>query len=294
MNTRIAVLGLGTMGGRMAAAAVAAGMDVTGFDPSGQARKEAADAGVRTVDDARDALPGASLVLVSVPRPEHVESLAREVLVHAEAQTVVADLSTIDPETARTAALTLAPHDVHYIDAPVLGRPDKCGNWTLVCGGTAETIDEVAPALESTVAKTVIRVGDVGAGSVVKIVNNLMFGAINAITAESLTLVAKNDVEPTAFIDAVAQSGAATVSNLFKEIAPRMAAGDDEPAFALDLLAKDNRLALQLAAESGAPAPLATIIDQINTAGLEQGLGPRDSGALHKTYATLPDASVES
>lgn len=293
-NVRMAVIGLGTMGGRSAAAAVAAGMDVTGFDPSPQARRLAADAGVRTFEDARECLDGAGVVLVSVPRPEHVEQLARDVLVHADEQAVVADLSTIDPETARNAARTLAAHGVRYIDAPVLGRPDKCGQWTLVCGGDPDTIRTVTPVLEASVAKAVIRVGDVGAGSVVKIVNNLMFGAINAITAEALTLVARNDVEPEVFIDAVAGSGAATVSNLFKELAPRMAAGDDEPAFALDLLAKDNRLALQLAAGSGSPVPLARVVDQINTAGLEQGLGARDSGALYRTYATLADANGDT
>lgn len=290
-NVRIAVLGLGTMGGRSAAACVEAGFDVTGFDPSQAARDQAAQAGVRTFDHGRDALGGAGVVLISVPRPEHVDELVRDVLVHADEQTIVADLSTIDPGTARAAATTLAGHGVQYVDAPVLGRPDKCGQWTLVAGGPTEPISQITPVLEATVAKAVLRVGDTGAGSVVKIVNNLMFGAINAITAEALTLVAHNDVDPKVFIDAVAGSGAATVSNLFKEIAPRMAAGDDEPAFALDLLAKDNRLALDLAAASGSPAPLAHVIDQVNTAGLQQGLGSRDSGALYRAYASLPAAA---
>jgi 3-hydroxyisobutyrate dehydrogenase len=114
-----------------------------------------------------------------------------------------------------------------------------------------------------------------------------MFGAINAVTAEALTICEQSGVDPALFVDAVAQSGAATVSNLFKELAPRMIAGDDEPTFALELLAKDNRLALRLAQQMHTAAPMAASVDMLNTAGLAQGLGARDSGAVHRVYATL-------
>ncbi|TDD68937.1 NAD(P)-dependent oxidoreductase [Jiangella aurantiaca] len=285
MTQQIRVLGLGTMGGRAAAGAVAAGYDVLGYDPSPAARDAAAAAGVRVSDDAAAVVVDADLVLVSVPRPEHVRALATEVLVKAPAGAVVVDLSTIDPATARTAAGHLAEHGVTYVDAPVLGRPAGCGSWTLVCGGPAESIDAVRPHLTATVAARVVRVGDTGAGSVVKIANNLMFGAINAVTAEAITLCRRNGVDGRVFVDTVAESGAATVSNLFKEIAPKMVTGDDDPAFALELLAKDNRLALDLAETSGSPAPLARAVVDVNELGLEHGLGPRDSGALVRAYA---------
>ncbi|MEU4314228.1 NAD(P)-dependent oxidoreductase [Nocardia sp. NPDC024068] len=291
MNTRIRVLGLGTMGGRVAAAAREAGYDVRGFDPVAAARDAAAAAGVDVAGDGAAAVADADLILLSVPRPEHVRALAADVLPAAPEGAVVVDLSTIDPTTARQVAADLQKHGVTYIDAPVLGRPAKCGSWMLVCGGAEEAIDKVTPALTATIASTVQRVGEVGAGSVVKIANNLMFGAINAITAEALTLCERNGVDGATFVDAVSRSGAATVSNLFKELGPRMVDADDDPNFALALLAKDNRLALDIAQESGTPSPLATAIVGINDVGLDEGLGARDTGAIIKAYAALTRAA---
>ena len=201
---------------------------------------------------AADAVADADVVLVSVPRPEHVRDLAAGALHAASPGSVVVDLSTIDPATARQAAERPAPHKVTYLDCPVLGRPAGCGSWTLVAGGDADAVTRVAPMLEQTVAKRVARVGDVGAGSVVKILNNLMFGAINAVTAEALDLASRAGIGMDTFVDAVLDSCAATVSNLFRDIGPRMAAGDDDPVFALDLLAKDSQRALHQPA-SAAP-----------------------------------------
>ncbi|MGH3743225.1 MAG: NAD(P)-dependent oxidoreductase, partial [Micromonosporaceae bacterium] len=168
-----------------------------------------------------------------------------------------------------------------------------CGVWTLVVGGPETAVRRVAPVLEKTIAKRVARVGDVGAGSAVKLLNNLMFGAINAVTAEVLTICRQTGVDPELFVDAVAESGAATVSNLFKEAAPRMIAGDDEPTFALELLAKDNRLALQLAQQTLTAAPIAATVDMLNTAGLAKGLGHRDSGAILRVYDSVSPGAEE-
>lgn len=283
-RVRVGVLGLGTMGGRAAAAAAAAGHDVVGFDPVPEVRARAAGEGVRVVDTAEAALDGAEVVLVSVPRPEHVRALADGALRSAAAGTVVVDLSTIDPATARQAAATLAEDGVVYLDCPVLGRPAGCGTWTLVVGGADLDVARVAPLLESTLARRVIRVGDVGAGSVVKILNNLMFGAINAVTAEAVHLCRGAGIDPSLFVDAVLESGAATVSNLFRDIGPRLVAGRDEPVFALDLLAKDNRLALDLAAGAGLEAPVAEAITQVNDRALALGYGSRDSIAVLHAY----------
>jgi len=283
----LAVIGLGTMGGRCAALAVEKGFAVAGYDPVGAVRERAAGHGVTVAPDAAAAVREARVVLVSVPLPEHVVDLADGPLQEAAPGTVVVDLSTIDPGSARQAHESLAGRDVVYVDAPVLGRPDRCGAWTLVVGGPAGAVEQVTPVLEKTVAARVLRVGDVGAGSAVKLLNNLMFGAINAVTAEALTICRHSGVDPAVFVDAVAQSGAATVSNLFKELAPRMIADDDEPTFALELLAKDNRLALQLAQQMRTAAPVAATVDMLNTVGLAHGLGPRDSGAVHRVYGSL-------
>ncbi|GEK79216.1 NAD(P)-dependent oxidoreductase [Agrococcus baldri] len=279
--TRVTVMGLGTMGGRIARALADVGHEVRGFDPSAAAR--GATIGIDVHDDATTALQGAEFVVVSVPRPEHVLETARGPLADARGA-VVADLSTIDPGTAREAAALLADRGVAYLDAPVLGRPDRIGAWTLPVGGDTAAVDIARTVLEGAVAKSVVRVGDVGAGSTVKLLNNLMFGAINAVTAEALTICRLAGVDPEVFVRTVAESGAATVSNLFRELAPKLLADDYEPAFMLELLEKDNRLALQLARDLGAAAPVAEAVGAINAAAVELGHGRADTGAVQELY----------
>lgn len=286
--TRATVLGLGTMGGRAAAALVSAGHEVRGFDVSQRAGEAARSAGVAVSESAEEALAGAEVVILSLPRPEHVLAVTAGPLAERSG-IVVADLSTIDPASARTAAAQLGSGGVAYVDAPVLGRPDKLGGWTLPAGGQADAVEVVRQLLVGPVARAVPHVGDVGSGSTIKVLNNLMFGAINAVTAEVLHACAAAGLDPEVFVRTVADSGAATVSNLFREIAPKMVAGDYRPAFALDLLAKDNRLALDLARQVGAPAPVAELVDTLNTAAAELGHGGEDTGVLLELYRARSD-----
>lgn len=281
--TRTAVLGLGTMGGKVAQALTEAGHDVTGFDPVAATREASRASGVTTRDSTEEALSGAEVVVLSLPRPEHVLATAEGPLA-ALPGSVVADLSTIDPGSARQAANLLQGHGVQYVDAPVLGRPDKIGAWTLPAGGPADAVDVIRSVLQGTAAKSVLHVGEVGAGSAIKVLNNLMFGAINAVTAEVLNASAASGVDPEVFVRTVADSGAATVSNLFREIGPKIVAGDYSPAFTLDLLTKDNKLALDLAEQSGAYAPVAELVDSLNTAAVGLGLGSSDTGAVTELY----------
>jgi 3-hydroxyisobutyrate dehydrogenase len=281
--SNVTVLGLGTMGGRIARTLAAAGHQVAGFDPVPGARDAAAEAGIGVFAAASQALADAELVVLSMPRPEHVLEAAQGPLQDATGA-VVADLSTIDPASARRVSRILADREVSYLDAPVLGRPDRIGNWTLPVGGDEAACALAASVLEGTVASRVVRVGDVGAGSTIKVLNNLMFGAINAITAEALAACEAAGVDPMVFTRTVADSGAATVSNLFQEVAPKMVAGDYEPVFALALLAKDTRLALQLVEEAGAHAPMAAVIDQVNSEAIELGYAESDTGAVLELY----------
>src|SRR5690625_1465768 len=119
MSTDITVLGLGTMGGRSAIKVVECGYTVTGYDPVAEMRSQAAEAGVNILDTVEEAVKSVPLVLLSVPRPENVAQLAHGPLQDAQAGTIVLDLSTIDPDTARDAASTLAERGIVYMDSPV-------------------------------------------------------------------------------------------------------------------------------------------------------------------------------
>lgn len=281
-----AVIGLGEMGGRVAAAIAATGRPVAGFDPAQSARDAAAAAGVDVVATARDAVQSADVVVLSLPLPAHVAAFATENAGHCRSDALVVDLSTIDPETARTAAAALSP-GAEYVDAPVLGRPDKCGVWTLAAGGPAGAVARVRELLEGPVARAVVHVGSVGAGSTVKLLNNLMFGAINTATAEALTTCAAAGVDPRAFVRTLDESDSAAMSNLFRELAPKMLDADFTPTFGLRLLHKDNRLAVALSEQLGCPTFIGSAVHQVNGLALAAGYGAEDTGAVHKLYGSL-------
>lgn len=282
----IAVLGLGAMGGRAAAKLAADGLDVSGFDPAEAARRSAHANGVQVADDAGTAVADADLILLSLPGPPQVRSSTGGLARSATPGSVVVDMSTIDAGTARAAAATLAEHGIHYVDGPVLGRPDHCGRWTLPIGGDSDTVDRVRAALQGRIADRVVRVGEVGAGCTVKLLNNLMFGAINAVTAEALAICARAGVEQATFVDLVANSGAATVSPLFRELAAKVVAGDYQPTFEMRLLRKDNRLALQLAQATNTPAFMAAAVDTLNEAATARW-PTEDTAAMVKLYQLL-------
>src|SRR5699024_6661047 len=163
-----------------------------------------------------------------LPRPEHVLAAAEGPLA-ALPGSVVADLSTIDPGSARQAASLLQGHGVQYVDAPVLGRPDKIGAWTLPAGGPADAVDVIRSVLQGTAAKSVLHVGEAGAGSAITVLNNLMFGPIArntletvAVTAEALTASATSGPTAEAAEAFGTSAVTATVSNLFREIGPKI------------------------------------------------------------------------
>jgi 3-hydroxyisobutyrate dehydrogenase len=281
----VGVIGLGNMGGP-AAARLATTHPTWGYDVSLERMNLAAKQGVRLTGEPTEIASRCDVLVLSLPMPADVVGFAEQVVGgHGRPGGVVVDLSTIDPGSARTAAEHCAGRGVDYLDAPVLGRPDRCGSWTLVVGGPQERVDEIRPLLEANVAARVVRAGDVGAGSVMKLMNNLMFGAINAVTAEVLNTCRLAGVDPDLFVRTVSDSGAAAVSNLFREIGPKMVSGDYSPTFAQALLEKDNRLAVQVAEDVGCPTWIGSAVSAVNQLALSDGLGDQDSAAVHQVYA---------
>src|SRR5690606_23432083 len=270
-----------------AVALLGAGASVTGYDPAPGARDKAKENGVAVTDSASAAVDGADVVLVSVPMPADVLATARDLLADLPPETIVVDISTIDPGTAQQAAEVVGASGATYLEMPVLGRPEACGQWTLVAGGPTDRIDQVRGLLESSIAKAVVHAGEVGAGSTVKLLNNLMFGAINAITSEVLNVARQAGVPPERFVSIVADSGAATVSPLFRHVGSRVPARDFSPNFGLGLLQKDNKLALQLAREVGAPSLVGNAVDQVNTLAAAQDWAADDTTVVYRLYELL-------
>lgn len=285
---KVGVVGLGTMGSEMVRALLGASHEVIVHDVSKETVERVVEAGARETGSSAEVGAASRVVLLSLPMPEHVvEVVAGEYgLLSSPAEgLVVVDTSTVDPDTTRRMATEAAKAGVGYLDAPVLGRPDACGRWTMPVGGDAGTLERVRPALEA--LGGIAHVGGSGSGNAIKLLNNLMFGAINAVTAEVFAAAERVGVSPERFYETVAASDAATVSNLFRALGPKILERDFSPTFAMSLLDKDNRLAVEMMERAGAPVMVGDMVKSLNGLALAAGHSGEDTSALVKVYEAL-------
>ncbi|MDZ7801747.1 MAG: NAD-binding protein [Trueperaceae bacterium] len=189
----------------------------------------------------------------------------------ATSQAVFVDASTSAPNELRSIAAELGDAGARVVDAPILGRPESCGSWTMPIGGERPAFDRARPVLEE-IAPSLHHVGALGAGHTIKLLNNMMFAAINVITAEAIGSCDYLDVDPARFVDIVAGSSAATVSPLFRSLAPRMLGQDLETVFTVQLLDKDLRLAVEMCQQAGVPLIAAPALQKATRDALERGL----------------------
>jgi 3-hydroxyisobutyrate dehydrogenase len=273
----VGVVGLGAMGLPMARALAAAGPVVT-HDASPEARERARGAGLLVVDGLGELARSCNTVVLSLPDASIVSDVLEE-LCPAAPGLVLLDTSTVGPEDSRELARAALADGSTYLDTPVLGRPDNVGGWTIPMGGPVAAHAAVSRVLEP-VAARVMHVGEVGAAATLKVANNLMFSVINAVTAEALLLVQAAGLDPGVFVDTVVDSGAATVSGLFRSIAPRAVDGDFDPIFSLELLRKDNDLAIALAASLGLSLEVGQAARDLHDRAVMAGHGGEDSIAV--------------
>ena len=196
---------------------------------------------------------------------------------------IIVDLSTVDPETTEGMSEVANRKQVEYLDAPVLGRPASVGHWALPVGGDPDTIERARPILES-LASRIYPIGPSGAGNRVKLLNQLMFGAINAMTAEMMAIAFKMGIPPKLLYETITGSQAGTVSNLFKELGSRVS--DEhygDATFTVDLLIKDVHLAVEMAKRHQAPPLLARTVEFINETAKAQGYGNHDTSVMWKS-----------
>lgn len=274
---RVALVGLGHMGLSAATRMLERGVKLIGVDADPATRARAAAVGVDCVDDVQG-LSQSDLVLLFLPTPDVVRRVLTgegALLAVLRRSAVVVDLSTVDPGFSREMHAAASAVGIGYLDAPILGRPRNAGSWTLPIGGDDVRFAAAAPTLEA-IASTVKHVGRSGAGSALKLLNNLMVGAINAMTGEIFSACERVGIDRRLFAETVIDSGAASVSNLFRELAPKIVAADYSPTFTMDLMHKDTRLALEMMAVAGAPSIIGSAVQQVNDIARALGYGDRD------------------
>jgi 3-hydroxyisobutyrate dehydrogenase len=242
------------MGTPMVRRLVEAGHDVT---VSSRTPARLADTGWRVVGSPAEAADGAEVVCSIVPDSPEVTSVVGSVLETAAPGTVIVEMSTISPATARRLAADCAATGVDYLDCPVSGGPPgaEAGTLAIWVGGAAEALERARPVVEVLGRRDRIRhCGTVGAGLAVKLANNFL-GAVNAAaSAEALALARDCGVDPALVVEAVSDGTGANwqLANLFpRKVLP----GDFEPGFRITHMAKDLRIAAEVAAEAGLDLP---------------------------------------
>jgi 3-hydroxyisobutyrate dehydrogenase-like beta-hydroxyacid dehydrogenase len=284
----VGLVGCGTMGKCMLRTILEKGFTVVAYDKFPAAAEAAKAMGAQTVDSPAKLAACCDAVLMSLPGPVQLEEVVfgeNGLSGKLQANMVVVDTSTVDPGTTRSIAERLETSTgAAYLDCPVLGRPSATGKWMLPTGGDPAALEYVRPVL-SCFAANAVSVGGHGAGNALKLLNQMMFSCINAISSEVLAIAEHVGVDPKVFYDTVASSSAATVSGLFREVGKNIVANDfTHPAFTVDLLIKDTKLALQMAKDADAPSVIAGTVQMYNEIAHADGLGRQDTSALYKIF----------
>lgn len=292
--TKIAVIGLGHMGGPMAANLAAAGVETTGFDVAPEACEAAAAAGVQIACSVAEAVAGAQVVLTSLPSGALVLAVYRGedgVLANAPAGALLIDTSTIDVEETRTASSEAAAAGFEMVDAPVSGgvAGATAGTLTFMVGGTESAFERAQPVFAILGSKAV-RCGDSGAGEAVKLGNNMLLAVHQIAVAEAFALVQRLGVTAEAFYDVASNAtGACWSLNTNCPVPGPVPASpsnrDYEPGFAVDLMNKDLGLALAAVERTGTAAELGDHARAVYAAIAEAGDGGRDFSVVYRGIA---------
>jgi len=288
----IAFLGLGHMGGPMAANLIKAGHSVVGYDPVPAAVAAAKAHGVPMADSAAEAVAGAAIVLTMLPSGQHVLDLYRGVdgspglLSVAAADTMFLDCSTINVDEAREAAAIALEAGHRSVDAPVSGGVvgAEAGTLTFMVGALPEDFETVKPILEL-MGKRIVHCGDHGAGQAAKVCNNMILGVSMIAVSEAFVLGEKLGLTHQALFDVAAnasgQCWALTTNCPVPGPVPTSPANRDyQPGFAGALMAKDLRLALNALESTGVAAQMGPLASQIYDAFAAEGGAGRDFSGI--------------
>jgi 3-hydroxyisobutyrate dehydrogenase len=288
----IAFIGLGNMGGPMAANLVKAGDKVTAFDLVEASRNQAKADGAAIAGSAVSAVKGADVVITMLPAGKHVVSVWTETLPAMTKGALLIDCSTIDVESAKQAHALAAKHGVLSVDAPVSGGTAGARGATLtfMCGGEEQAFAAAKPVLEK-MGKKIVHCGGAGAGQAAKICNNMILGISMIAVSEAFALAEKLGLSHKALFDVASTSSgqcwALTNYSPVPGLVPTSPANNEyKPGFAAALMVKDLTLAQDAAKAAGAATPLGKHAQEIYKAFDAAGHGGVDfSGIIQHVRA---------
>lgn len=291
--TSIAFIGLGNMGGPMAANLVKAGHKVTGFDLVEASRAQAKADGVTVAASATDAVKGADVIITMLPAGKHVVAVWSEVIPAASKGALMIDCSTIDVESARKAHGLAAAQGLPSVDAPVSGGTGgaKGATLTFMAGGDAKAFASAKPILEA-MGKKIVHCGDAGAGQAAKICNNMILGISMIGVSEAFVLAEKLGLSHQALFDVASTSSGqcwslTTYCPVPGPVPTSPANNEYKPGFAAALMLKDLKLSQEAARAAGAETPLGAHAESIYETFDKEGQGGVDFSGIVNHLRTL-------
>lgn len=295
---QIAFIGLGNMGGPMAANLVKAGHAVIAFDLVQVALDEFVKAGGVAASSAFEAVIGSQIVISMLPAGRHVAALYLGdeqgnggLLKHLPKNSLVIDSSTIDAQTARLVGLAAHDLGIGFIDAPVSGGTAgaKAGTLSFIVGGEHAAFEQAQPILKA-MGKNIFHAGASGAGQVAKMCNNMLLSVLMAGTAEALRMGVENGLDASVLSDIMVKSSGRNWALEIYNPVPGVMAGtpaskDYQGGFMVDLMNKDLGLALAAAQASDSSVPMGQQASKLFKQHGEAGYGELDFSSIYQHYA---------
>jgi 3-hydroxyisobutyrate dehydrogenase len=278
----VGFIGLGNMGGGMSPNIQRAGYPLVVYDIREEVTRPLLEGGARLANSPAEVASLSDVTFTSLPGPKEVEAVAlgREgVLEGIKPGSVYVDLSSSRPTLIRQIEPRFRQKGAHVLDAPVSGGKTGAAtrNLAVMVGGEKEVYERIKPILDAFGDK-VFYAGEIGAGSVCKLVHNMIGHSVRQAIAEGLTLGVKAGVEPEALWESIRRGSLGRMRVLHEGLVRTMFRGEFEPAsFALNLAYKDISLATELAREYSVPMPMSTLAEQIAMQAMNRGWADQDS-----------------
>ncbi|MBL8926691.1 MAG: 2-hydroxy-3-oxopropionate reductase [Pseudonocardia sp.] len=291
--TTVAFIGLGIMGGPMAANLVKAGFEVVGYNRSPEKVATLVDAGGRGAESVAEAVRNADVIITMVPDSPDVEAVTGGedgLFAAAKAGALYVDMSTIRPDVAVRVAEAGRAAGVRVLDAPVSGGEAGAieASLSIMVGGEPADFEAAKPVLEA-VGATIVHVGPAGSGQTVKAANQLIVAANIEVLAEAVVFLEAYGVDTTAALEVL--GGGLAGSTVLNRKGPNMLAREFRPGFRLALHHKDLGIVTSAAREAGVVIPLGSTVAQLVAALVARGDGGLDHSGLLKLVTELSGRS---
>ncbi len=286
---KLGFVGLGIMGKPMCLNLIKAGHELVVFDMNKTVLEEVASKGAKVVGNAAEVAAECDTIITMVPNSPHVRAVclgANGISDTAKAGTVVIDMSSIDPVESRAIGADLAAKGIELMDAPVSGGEPKAidGTLSVMVGGNKTTFDKFYDVLMA-MAGSVVYVGELGAGNIAKLANQMVVAINISAVAESLVMAKKAGADPSLVFEAI--KGGLAGSTVMNAKAPMMLDQNFKPGFRIDLHIKDLNNALNASHAVNAPVPLTAQVMEMMQMLKADDCGSDDHSALLKYYQKI-------